>query len=1359
MQKENRERKSFNRRLCGKPLENALNTSMDSYGNTFLMNKSFDLNWPSLNQQLMTKSESYSLVLWDGIKKVNEKVFQSLNKFAITQSQEVEIKEIEQTSKLELERVREEGPESQKKCIEIQFKKIKEVFKKILGKIELMASKSFQNYKIKDLKATFNTIMEEIGNVMVMHISPYIAIAASKLRVKGGVSILTKVCTGLEIYNKRKALSVLRSETNKRLLKYLKLQTLIRRKGMKRKHVERITIMRGMLSWRLATAYSNYEFSTLLSDFCKDLFNTSWEGLNRLINKFFIENTKAVHADYIVVNRDNNTMILSNSTKEVTKSLSIESITTRVIKKNFKLQFEPATPIEIPNLLKDPKVNDEVDLPEMEKEYERLSLMCIPIMENNQCMLGVLRIYIDGSNSNATTLTLAEYIAQCLNSILPKMRDLSESKRIMEENIRIQEEEEKDLREKLEFQRLMREGLEEVLIAKSSKDAIEVIKRITKADKVSLLQLNTKSSKLIDVVDNEVLKESIRECEAIRKGKIIEVTTNKHTTTYLPIITSNCKGLLRIEHTSRINICNGLKSILPACLIQVSKLSSIELARETTNKHLQNNYKEQGAYKIFGILNKMYLHKVSYASNTIGRYIGSKYKNSRSILLPLLVHIIAMNLKRNTKFFITKLKRMKGNKRVLEVLMKIMKYQLKQRLRVYWIMYKTYVHYCKHKEVLDKINKEYAFIPNLKCNNDIYQKVDTSLEYKSTVIELLGIRLKQKMLIGAGSLFLRKVQTQLLRQEERRNILRYLVINKQRTILARGFQVYKRAIHKLQIEEQEATNKLHKLYNLLLHQVIVTKGSALNIWRNRIMEILKNKNTKLKEDMNKLIMQGDKEEFTSNVFNSIKQLLTTTVSSSEELLANTIFKELITNITKYYCKEYKADICLITILLNNKYYIANTSIIINENDDIIEHLNDSKTPLKFINVDPINPSIQQRNLKDVKVGLATPIVYNKNLIGSIELYKKTANAFNDIDIIKEVKTVCLVANRVLEGESQKIEMETLKQQGKLLYDSLLSSISNSVSLNLMLTSMSTLGSQLLGAEKVLIVLIKEGKGCFYIDSSMYSFEINETFIESIVNSGKAMSLYDNAQSINEEEYGHIRYLPIKSQGEVKGVCEVCYNEDYKVEESLEMMYLNLLDYKLEQYKLRLVHFLKVISGALKKKEMLGKKLLEWRINVKKHKDSEVYKQGTQKVDKKLAEVAALSDEYKREIEVKNEEIKRAEVEIEEYKEQIESLKGEQEQLDIERSAKLKFLASALLFNQMETYLLKASRLHNSWEIWFSKLFTEKAIKRSKEQINTTLNTHKITERNIAIKMILRIRQRIMHKQKKKALRQFNKVIN
>lgn len=63
--------------------------------------------------------------------------------------------------------------------------------------------------------------------------------------------------------------------------------------------------------------------------------------------------------------------------------------------------------------------------------------------------------------------------------------------------------------------------------------------------------------------------------------------------------------------------------------------------------------------------------------------------------------------------------------------------------------------------------------------------------------------------------------------------------------------------------------------------------------------------------------------------------------------------------------------------------------------------------------------------------------------------------------------------------------------------------------------------------------------------------------------------------------------------------------------------------------------------------------------------------------------------------------------IRQQAEETADMKKELEHLQIEKKAKLKFLASSLLFSQMESYATKTSKLHNAWQIWTNQILCNK----------------------------------------------------
>ncbi len=138
------------------------------------------------------------------------------------------------------------------------------------------------------------------------------------------------------------------------------------------------------------------------------------------------------------------------------------------------------------------------------------------------------------------------------------------------------------------------------------------------------------------------------------------------------------------------------------------------------------------------------------------------------------------------------------------------------------------------------------------------------------------------------------------------------------------------------------------------------------------------------------------------------------------------------------------------------------------------------------------------------------------------------------------------------------EITRRKQEEAGLVDSLLGRVGGCRSLSALLDSGSSAACQLFGANKALVVLIPEGAKLAYFysfeDAQVYNFDFEGTFVDSIVASRQSVTFPSEGQlkarSINEEEFDLIRYLPLIRDGQIFGICELCYIRPYTESTSL-----------------------------------------------------------------------------------------------------------------------------------------------------------------------------------------------------------------
>ncbi len=97
-----------------------------------------------------------------------------------------------------------------------------------------------------------------------------------------------------------------------------------------------------------------------------------------------------------------------------------------------------------------------------------------------------------------------------------------------------------------------------------------------------------------------------------------------------------------------------------------------------------------------------------------------------------------------------------------------------------------------------------------------------------------------------------------------------------------------------------------------------------------------------------------------------------------------------------------------------------------------------------------------------------------------------------------------------------------------------------------------------------------------------------------------------------------------------------------------------------------------------------------------------------------------------------------------------------EHLRVEKKAKLKFLASALLFNQMESYSAKASKLRGAWQGWANRLLCGKATLAAEDEIRELRTNGTRVQRRAGFVVLAHLVQHIHADFKRVALRAIKK---
>eukprot|EP01022_Parablepharisma_sp_SALTPOND_P021069 TRINITY_DN400_c0_g1_i1.p1 TRINITY_DN400_c0_g1~~TRINITY_DN400_c0_g1_i1.p1 ORF type:complete len:1547 (-),score=137.31 TRINITY_DN400_c0_g1_i1:937-5577(-) len=1444
----NFQRFTQNFKLLKKPLLNqseCVDTSssfiIEPHNHTFIEDNPFDTCTSFIKPLFSpTTQNAHQTMFWDQLGKTCEKLFQSLKGLSITQTQELEVKEVERKFKGDLEKLK---VDQQFPSLATQIKRIKETFTKIIGKIQLIASRSFQNYKLKDVKGVFSSIIEGIMRMITVHIGPLLAAAITKLKMQGGMKKLKIVLTKVQRHNKRAAIVAFRihGDFHRRKAKIVKFRNLLTVNSVKNSFRRRQVLTRAMVKWKLAGLSAD----TVISKLCQGIFSSSssdnpWGKLHLLVHNLLLTHTKIRYGDFIRFD-SSRALILASVPQEgyafdkmmdedafVGLECSLNS--GGIIPSILKCKSIPEE-VEVNNMFEDSRLNRKIDLPFVNESHKisPLSLLCVPIIGKGNTVLGAVRMYrkADRMKFSENCLLWSKRVAQCLAVMLPGYERLINSVKGVEEVIKEGKVEEEELRDKLQFQVDLRNKLKEVLTSESVEEVVETVegmcKNVIAADHVVLLSFVAENSTLIALRNNLEVEQDLLALETIKRGKAVETvkgnkTPNAKAVLYIPIETGIYKGVLYAEKTYsdaskwldtfEQPTWDVLSLFLPTCLSRVYELLSTLSFQEDESEKLTLQSKSAAVHKLFNTFDKLYKTRTFHGWNSIGKEVSFQYGNLKPqhTFTSAIIHVISTNIRKRLKILMKFIKREKEAGKTLRMLCEILERQNRTNLRKAWEIYRETTFNDKHIWEMQGIFGKYRpalaleklrtiFTKYTGKQKEIMHQLFTKLvnysknlsrvqEMQNNAVKNMAKTMYQKIVHINGRFMLKQIRSQIKRKSRQLVFIKHLSVQHRNRMLRISLQQYRGNVQKIHAVQNKLKRAVYVLGNSMAFHRNLEMGTVLNRWRKQVIKELKCEESGHEKRVGQINNGKEQEEEQAKTLAMIEQILDLSSDTAEELFSRVEFSELVRWLCQYCCTTLSANECLFTFAVPTinglTYYVCspfgtsplspsfeNSTVGVSSNfplpddDPIISSLTLTRSPLAFADLekdDPIYLSTKARKLRTVRAGLIFPAICSGTMLGTVELYRRKSSPFSEDEckaceqlVGQVIQKFVMAASTVLASGSRKAEIEAVQNQNKLVFESLISSANKANTLSSILNAMTMAGIKLLGTDKTLIILIQEQQKLAYFysfaDAHVYNFDFAGTFIESIVLTGEPICFPTEedserkAQSINEEDFEFIRYIPITSKGKVTGICEMCYHligentgikdADVKMPE-LEAVYADSLSNELDRFKAKLNYFVRTASNVVKKvnKRRITAKFCQWRTrckNIKNREEATAAKQERMKVEKILAEVMAVNNGYNKEIAEQEKEIQDIDSKIKDYTEGIEELKAEQGHLEVEKNAKLKFLAAALLFNQMEQ------------EFWYRATFF------SAEMTFTTIEfPGKFLERNMSHYAQKHIKNNVLH---------------
>lgn len=627
----------------------------------------------------------YEASAWDRLKQFYEKIFSSLRSLAITQTQEIEVREIERTCKNSLEKMRslsinmgEKDIKAIQSTIADQMNEIQETFCNILNKIQMIASKSFQQYKLKDVQNTFTSLINSVQEMNVFQMLPSLCLAISRLKMTASVSKLLAVSNRITCYNKRQGFNLLRgsAQYNIKKMREIKLKLILSKKLAISAYQIRILEARALLLWRLAINYfstnsiSNPEASIMT--FCLESFTSisstsSWCGFHLHLHDFLQDATSSLYADFLRYDPSKSTLTSFMPKKGYTLGELVNCKVSEDVKsyEQVELNMEnggimssiihsnSSASVEVSNLYEDSRFNRKTDMPFVTESYKtaNLSLLVVPIISNSSC-IGLLRIYKKSTRQKfgKKTFHWATSLANTLGIIMPGFTKSIERTEQHHTTLLELESQSTLLKSKLQviekIDITMKRIIESQSIDNIATMCEEASAEILCADFTILLYYNKESNTVTNLKNGAIFKDSLLPLEAIKKNKTIEINRNEKKqpkkVMFMPLGDSeeDWKGILLAEKSEKIETDSGkwneniprenmevLIKLLSMCLSRTKELSNYLAVKQEDEQSKAIRRKTEATNAIISKLQKLYELRTMSGLNRIAINASAKYKN------------------------------------------------------------------------------------------------------------------------------------------------------------------------------------------------------------------------------------------------------------------------------------------------------------------------------------------------------------------------------------------------------------------------------------------------------------------------------------------------------------------------------------------------------------------------------------------------------------------------------------------------------------------------------------------------------------------------------------------------------------
>ena len=358
----------------------------------------------------------------------------------------------------------------------------------------------------------------------------------------------------------------------------------------------------------------------------------------------------------------------------------------------------------------------------------------------------------------------------------------------------------------------------------------------------------------------------------------------------------------------------------------------------------------------------------------------------------------------------------------------------------------------------------------------------------------------------------------------------------------------------------------------------------------------------------------------------------------------------------------------------------------------------------------------------------------QKLLGDIELYRNNSMEFTSEEESKlqtlgmNITPCILSIGKCIQAIIQLQEIEEMKSKPQNTFAPVIEEIARCGNLSALLKTFSISLPKIVNCEKVLLILLPEWQmeaklAYFYSfgDNHIYNFEYENTFVDEICNNGEVVFFPPPGgnkmlkhKSITEEVYGFIKYIPItNTKHRVHAIAEVSWGSHHPVLENIEGMYqiqdteatmVNLLSREIESFTSTFVARLQTINLLLHKgrQKRINRGFQIWKKYLVLSREGEFMECAQGELGNAEGEVRRMKESmglYADTVEKYKEELDNLQRGIASQGDANTKLEAEMLQMDIERKAKLKFLAASLLVNHADGYAGRHKSMRTAFHIW------------------------------------------------------------